>query len=451
MHRICRVLFLIVGLFAALPVWAQRERQIRPSSEAQARQRAASIEDQQYGRRFFIQLRGVFGRFRDTDLERAFEKAEPIQCSELVNDKGEWRTVAFFNEKRELGDWYRRSFEEVKSDLAVFFFSGACRGEHGPVQLVTKFPVTESIGAYNQRRIGLDQVEVNVNAPVRASFDTQTQAYIFDLPYLFLIDQQDNENIYSLDPPRLVDRDKYALDVTEHWDCKSVTAAGVTYQFLICRTTTRPRNPAVSNQTRPTFGSSAYFILSDGREASSSVKLTFNDVDDAKHTVEDVSGTNFSSAGGDSTDASHAAAWEMPDSDERILDLVRDEFRIRFAAEKWTGRIGAAEVLYRRQLSSLQSASATGGADFCVWLPGSASTIDHLLANDPTEPVKYSVMAHDQDGQSSTSIVFDIRTPAGVHLGTLQCMFPRASSAASITFDRWKSVVGDHLTLEIRP
>src|SRR5579871_1522166 len=61
------------------------------------------LAQERYDRKFFIQLRGVFGRFRDSDLERVFERAQPIQCSELVNDEGEWRTVAFFNEKRELG------------------------------------------------------------------------------------------------------------------------------------------------------------------------------------------------------------------------------------------------------------------------------------------------------------------------------------------------------------
>src|SRR2546427_5033977 len=183
-----RVLFLIIGLLAATTAYAQREREIQPAEESQ------------YSRRFFLQLRGVFGRFRDTDLHRAFEAAQPIQCSELVNDKGDWRTVAFFNEKRELGDWYRSSLEEVKSDLSAFMFKGICRGEHGPVQLTTKFPVTETIDAYNQRRITLDEIEVNVNAPVRAVFDPQTQAYSFDLPYLFLISRQNNESLYSLSP-----------------------------------------------------------------------------------------------------------------------------------------------------------------------------------------------------------------------------------------------------------
>src|SRR2546426_12341960 len=103
--KVSPVLFL--SLFAA-GVSAQLEHDVQ------------APERPRYDRRFFVQLRGVFGRFRDTDLQRAFDRAQPIQCSELINDEGEWRTVAFFNEKRELGDWYRSTFDEVKSDLAVF-------------------------------------------------------------------------------------------------------------------------------------------------------------------------------------------------------------------------------------------------------------------------------------------------------------------------------------------
>src|SRR5215475_2445636 len=170
-------LLIAVIVFSAVYARGQRERVIAGPAE----------DSQQYGRRFFTQLRAVFGRFRDADLQRVFGSAQPVQCSELVNEPGEWRTVAFFNEKRERGDWYRSNFEEVKSDLSVFVFKGVCRGDHGPVQLTTKFPVTESVEAYNERRIGPDDIEVNVNAPVRASFDSQTKAYDFDLPYLFLV------------------------------------------------------------------------------------------------------------------------------------------------------------------------------------------------------------------------------------------------------------------------
>src|SRR6478735_7812598 len=81
---------------------AQRERQIPPP------------ENGEFGSKFFTQLSSIFGRFRDGDLQRVFQLADPIQCSELLAGKGEWRPVAFFNENRKLGDWYRSSIEEVR-------------------------------------------------------------------------------------------------------------------------------------------------------------------------------------------------------------------------------------------------------------------------------------------------------------------------------------------------
>ena len=212
----------------------------------------------------------------------------------------------------------------------------------------------------------------------------------------------------------------------------------MTYQFLICRTTTLPRSPAMRGQNRiPAFGASAYFILSDGKEASSNVTLSFTDADNADHAVEDVSvaAPDASVARGD---------WEVPDPDEKILDVVRNQFRIRFNIETWTGRMGAAEVLSGQQLSSLASFTPGAGADYCVWLPGAASSA-------ASESAVYSVIAHDPDGQSATSITFEIKTTTGQHAGALQCFFPRASSAASVAFSRWTSAVGRHLTMEVRP
>jgi hypothetical protein len=404
----------------------------------------AHAQDSQYSRKFFVQLKGIFGRFREADLDRVFDSAAPIQCSELVSGKGEWRTVAFFNEKRELGDWYRSNLEEVKRDLAVFAFSGVCRVEHAPVQLTTKFPVTESIEAYTQQKIPFEQVEVNVNAPVRATFDTSTSAYSFDLPYLFLIKQDESgADLYSLDPPHLADRQRYATDVIDHWDCKAVTGGGVTYQFLICKTKTLPHVPSLrSRPQQATFGASAYFILSDGEEASSNVKLTFNDTNDREHQVED---TSIASP----PDVEPSTSWEAPDSDEKILEILRDEFRIRFA-QNWASRIGSAQVLYGRQILSLDSAKPAEGADYCVWLAGSAGSANRLLGNGD-DSVQYSINVHDRDNQSSTSIVFDLKTTADMHIGTLQCYFPRATSATSIDFARWKSIVGDNLLLEVKP
>ena len=363
-----------------------------------------------------------------------------------MNDEGEWRTVAFFNEKRELGDWYRRNFDEVKTDPAVFIFKGVCRGEHGPVQLTTKFPVTESIEAYDQHRIGFDEIAINVNPAVRASLDPQTEAYTFELPYLFLISEHDGERLYSLDPPQLLDRYGYSRNVVDSWACKSVSAENVTYQFLIYRTTTLPRNSVERGSNRAAFGASAYFILSDGKEASASVKLSY-DSDDSKHTIEDPGPTSLPDA--DNTgSASGPLRWDIPDPEEKIIDVVRDEFRIGFAPQTWTGRIGAAQVLSAKRISTLASAKPAEGADYCIWLPTAASSAALLLSDNA---IAYDVKARNQDAQSSTSIDFSMNTPSGVHLGTLQCIFPRASSATAIDFKRWISIVGDNLSLEVKP
>ena len=38
---------------------------------------------ERYDGKFFIQLRGIFGRFRDSDLQRAFENAHPIRSGSI--------------------------------------------------------------------------------------------------------------------------------------------------------------------------------------------------------------------------------------------------------------------------------------------------------------------------------------------------------------------------------
>jgi hypothetical protein len=432
--RVLCALAIPIAIFTHGDVYGQRERQIQPPSEQQA----------QYGRRFFTQLRAVFGKFRDADLQRVFASAQPIECSEFVNGDGQWRTVAFFNEKRELGDWYRSNFEEVKSDLSVFLFKGVCRGERGPVQLTTKFPVTESVDAYNHGAIPADNIEVNVNAPVSVFFNSQTQAYSFDLPYLFLISRQNDESIYSLEPPRLTERESYASDVLDHWDCKSVGGESVTYHFLICRTTTLPRDPRIRSQVRsPAFGASAYFILSDGREASSSVTLSFNDAGDAKHSVEDLTAPATPEVNDEPP-----LRWQLADSDDRLVDLGRDPFRIRFTPDTWRGRIANAQVLSQGRLFSLESSKATPGVDYCVWFPGDSTAIRYLLASDPQELLNYTVTGHDQDSQAPTSLTFEMKTPTGLPAGNLKCTFPKTASIRGITVSQWISIVGDNLILE---
>jgi hypothetical protein len=166
------------------------------------------------------------------------------------------------------------------------------------------------------------------------------------------------------------------------------------------------------------------------------VKLSFTDADDTQHKVEDAS---IKVAETPAT----PEKWEVPDADEKILDVARDEFRISFNAQTWAGRKSAAAVVSGQQLVSLASFTPVAGADYCVWLPGPASSA--------AGPAAYSVSAHDRDAQSATSITFQITTVSDERVGALQCFFPRASTAVSVAFDRWTSLVGPHLALEVRP
>jgi hypothetical protein len=258
---------LIVLLQASLPhIWAQ-QRQSRSTDEAA------------YGSKFFDQLHALFGRFQDSDLQQAFRDAQAIQCSELIGRTGEWRPVAFFNEDRSLGAWYRTNIREVKSDLQVYTFQGNCAGK-GSIDVTSEFPTVSSYEQYSDFRIDLEQVDVMVNDPVKVEMNSKTKAYTFELPYLFLTGNG-AKKVYSLAPP---DRNTaYAPDMMSRWECKAVSSTDLTYRFLICRVNTAPRQALRRNETwMPTFGASAFFILSDGTEAKSSVNMTFGDTTQEK-------------------------------------------------------------------------------------------------------------------------------------------------------------------------
>ena len=142
--------------------------------------------------------------------------------------------------------------------------------------------------------------------------------------------------------------------------------------------------------------------------------------------------------------------WQLPDADERITHFQREEFRVRFIEDSWSGKIGSAQVLSGQRMSSLTASKTAADADYCIWFPG-AGNLNNVLATDPDKTIQYSMSAHDQDQQAPTSIAFDLRTASGVQFGSLKCVFPRITSAAGITFSRWSAVVGDHLLFEVRP
>jgi hypothetical protein len=232
----------------------------------------AQEEESAYGSKFFDQLRGIFGKFRDSDLQKVFQEAQPIQCSELVARKGEWRPVAFFNEDRSLGDWYRENLEEVKAEMTVYTFKGTCSADKGIIKVGSEFPTAAGLKAYHAREIEMAQVDIAVNDPVNAVFNSKTKAYTFDLPYLFR-DNQGPRKLYTFNAPNA--DSTYAADVKSHWECKAVFSKDVTYRFLICRVSTAPQRVGRSQTWEPSFGSSAFFILSDGMAAQASVNMTF--------------------------------------------------------------------------------------------------------------------------------------------------------------------------------
>lgn len=259
----------VLTLIASVPsapaessAYTQRADEIRPDESTQAEAK------------FFAQLRRIFGRFRHQDLQQVFQAAQPIQCSELVSDNGEWREVGFFNENRGFGSWFRSSMAEVRSQLDVYTFEGACEKQESSLQVTTQFPVGQSLMAYRRGKILFGNIGVKINAPVSATFERQTQAYTFDLPYLFRVSNANADPLYALSPRSLLDQ--YAPEAVNRWQCKAVTAEDVTYRFLICRTSLLLRTaPKSLDSTKSSYGASAFSILTDGQEASASVKLTF--------------------------------------------------------------------------------------------------------------------------------------------------------------------------------
>jgi hypothetical protein len=382
---------------------------------------------------FFEQLRSLFGRFQDADLRRAFRVAEPVQCSQLVSGTGEWRPVAFFNEDRKQGAWFHRSLEEVNADLSLYTFKGECSKDQDSVELATKFPVQDSVERYYAGRIGLKDVDIKTNPPVKATYIARSQGYRFELPYMYAGRGKD---VYSLAPLRSTDR--HVADVINHWECKSVTGNDVTFQFLICETATLFRNFVRGTEGEQAFGAYAYYILSDGKEARTSVKLSFG------------------APGGDETPAppldrpvvaeadDSVEGWQIPASASKLAEVDKTEFRIRFNAQTWVDKIGSAQLLSGQKVSSLDPLKSPTGVDYCTWRPAAANMASRVLGNEPDANVSYTLRVTD------TSIGIEMKTHNGTRVGMLQCFFQGADTAAA-PFSRWVAVVGEHLTVEVRP
>jgi hypothetical protein len=420
----CLLFLLLLLQFPTLPAFAQRDRRPDPADVSS---------------RFFQQLRSMFGRFRDGDLDQAFEAAKPIQCSELVSGDGEWHPVAFFNEDRKLGDWYHGSLEEAKGDLSKYAFSGTCSNEQGAVSLVSTVPVEDSLDRYLDNRIRFEQVKIQTQPAVRASFDAQFGVYGFDLPYLYVDRKKSRGRQLVYTPLPQTEGERAVPDLINHWDCKSVRASDVTFHFLICQTWTYSRGDSGRRPRRGGVGNSAYFILSDGKEASSTTRLSFNLGDDAPAAIA------VPAPGPDKplvVDAP-SGGWQVPKASTRLRELESAEFRLLFSSQTWTGKIGADQILIDQKISTLDSTKIPVGGDYCTWRPVSSTLVSRVMSKEPNEDVDYALML-------GSSAIFDLKTFTGTRLGRVQCFFPKAPSALEVTFEQWVAVVGGNLTLEVR-
>jgi hypothetical protein len=146
-----------------------------------------------------------------------------------------------------------------------------------------------------------------------------------------------------------------------------------------------------------------------------------------------------------------AIGWQAPGYRSMLVEVGNSEFRIRFNPQVWVGRIASSQVVSNQKVAGLASAKPADGADYCVWSPGAGDMINRLLSDEPDKDVSYSVSGLDKGaGQSTASVSFAMKTLTGTRLGTLQCFFPRTDAAGEVGYDRWTSIVGSQLKLEVR-
>ena len=115
---------------------------------------------------------------------------------------------------------------------------------------------------------------MKTNAPVTASFNSRLQTYRFELPFMYSSRSQRTLNpTYTLFLQHATDR--YVPDVINQWDCKPrrrqrrhVPVHDLRNSDAAPQCATRSRNTTDLWRLR-------YLILSDGKEAMTSTRLSF--------------------------------------------------------------------------------------------------------------------------------------------------------------------------------
>jgi hypothetical protein len=435
------------------------------SSEGQVHRQTPGADDQRgdFGSKFFADLRSLFGELRESELARAYQRATAIRCSDLASGKGEWKEVAFLNDDRDLGDWHFDTIEQVKGDLASLVFSGSCFDDMSSVKVASSYPVQETVDRFHEGKLPFGQIVISDNDAVSVTFNRSENAYTFQLPYLYREPRhgasEGSNELYTLYPP--LNTSQPDRTVAEEFRCKALSSAELTYRFLLCRTHVVNRDAQLERQAagKQPLGNAAYFILSDGKEATSSVKLTFDpSVDTAAPSATPPApapaGTRPPPDTPDtrpSTDARTPppdSGWKPAASTARLVEVGQDQFRLRFNPRAWNGRINKPQLLSAQTISDFAPAAAPDRTkQYCTWRPDSALQAARLLEKID-DSVLYTV-TFKKELQSVSSAVFEVDAYPGIHLGTLQCFFPQNDTPATITVDRFVSVAGDNIAIEV--
>jgi hypothetical protein len=399
-----------------------------------------------FGRKFFEDLRSLFGRLQRSELDGAFRRAKTIHCSDLAGQMAEWKEVAFLNDDRKLGDWHHENLNDVKSDLVAFVFSGTCRDDQSPLRVATSYPVTESVQQYQQGKIKFSQIVINDNDPVSVSFDSTSGAYTFQLPYVYSERKNGTDIVYTLTPPRTTSTPEAGVAI--EFRCKAINDADLTYRFLLCRSRVVNRDGRFREDS-PSLGSAAYYILSDGKEASSSVKLDFGrEAEPSASTSPEAPPRRTEDRGRFPQPAkSPQIAWQPAAPAARLSLIADDEFKLIFNKQTWMGRIDKPQMIADGNLSAFASTRADArNKQYCTWRPGPPAQVNQLLEPNATDTFGYSLSFRKDTVLSST---FEIQGDNGI-AATLQCYFPQSQTPADLTISRWLSIVGKQIELDVR-
>jgi hypothetical protein len=187
------------------------------------------------------------------------------------------------------------------------------------------------------------------------------------------------------------------------------------------------------------LGNATYQILSDGKEAASSVTLKFGDEVDLKSRVV----TTEPPKRAPQSLPARERGWQPASPQAKLVDIGQDEFRLQFNSVTWKDKMSKPQLLINQALSPLSTAPPTSlDREYCAWRPGPVARFDQDSA--------IFSLGFSKSLKSVTSAIFSIEDLTGARIGTLECRFPRSETPSDVTIQQWQSVVGRHVAIEIR-